>query len=61
MAGNERILFLQDHWVIIDSDGGLPHEHTKPWASYQIRKIAGGACAGNAGNFSPPTDFKGNR
>ena len=24
-----------------------------PWASYQIRKIAGCACAGNAGNVSP--------
>ena len=24
------------------------------WASYQIRKIAGCACAGNAGNVSPP-------
>ena len=25
----------------------------KSWASYQIRKIAGCACAGNAGNVSP--------
>ena len=33
----------------------------KPWASYQIRKIAGCACAGNAGNVFPATDFKGNR
>ena len=32
-----------------------------PWASYQIRKIAGCACAGNAGNVFPATDFKGNR
>ena len=24
------------------------------WASYQIRKIAGSACTGNAGNISPP-------
>ena len=31
------------------------------WASYQMRKIAGCACAGNAGNVSPATDFKGNR
>ena len=29
-------------------------------ASYQIRKIAGWACAGNAGNIFPTTDFKGN-
>ena len=26
-----------------------------PWASYQIRKIAGCACAGNAGNVFPGT------
>ena len=31
------------------------------WASYQIRKIAGCVCAGNAGNVFPATDFKGNR
>ena len=30
------------------------------WASYQIRKIAGWARAGNAGNVFPDTDFKGN-
>ena len=34
---------------------------TPPWASYQIRKIAGWACAGNVGNIFPATDFKGNR
>ena len=28
------------------------------WASYHIRKIAGCACAGNAGNVFPATDFK---
>ena len=32
-----------------------------PWASYQIRKIAGCACAGNTGSVFPATDFKGNR
>ena len=31
------------------------------WASYQIRKIAGCACAGNTGNVFPATDFKVNR
>ena len=31
------------------------------WASYQIRKIACCACAGNAGNVFPTGDFKGNR
>ena len=30
----------------------------KPWASYQIRKIAGCACAGNAGNVSPRRRFQ---
>ena len=30
----------------------------KPWASYQIRKIAGCACAGNAGNVSPRRQFQ---
>ena len=28
--------------------------HYVQWASYEIRKIAGCACAGNAGNISPP-------
>ena len=32
-----------------------------PWTSYQMRKIAGCACTGNAGNVFPATDFKGNR
>ena len=27
------------------------------WASYQIRKIVGCTCAGNAGNVFPATDF----
>ena len=31
------------------------------WASYQMRKIVGCACTGNAGNVFPATDFKGNR
>ena len=29
-----------------------------PWASYQIRKIAGCACAGNAGNVPPRRRFQ---
>ena len=29
--------------------------HTGAWASFQIRKIAGCACAGNAGNVFPAT------
>ena len=31
------------------------------WTSYQLRKIVECACAGNAGNVFPATDFKGNR
>ena len=31
---------------------------TYAWASYQIRKIAGCACAGNAGNVSPRRRFQ---
>ena len=31
------------------------------WASHQMRKIAGCACAGNARNVFPATDFKENR
>ena len=31
------------------------------WASYQICNIEGCACAGNAGNVFPATDFKWNR
>ena len=30
-------------------------ESRRPWATYQIRKIAGCACAGNARNVSPAT------
>ena len=29
-----------------------------PWTSYQIRQIAGSACAGSAGNVFPANDFK---
>ena len=33
-------------------------KHQMPWALYQINKIAGCACAGNAGNVSPPPTSK---
>ena len=33
----------------------------RTWVSYQIRKLSGCACAENAGNVFPATDFKGNR
>ena len=35
------------------SDANI-HQYTGPWASCQIRKTEGCACAGNAGTFSPP-------
>ena len=38
---------------LIAADGGPLHSKWAPWASYQIRKIAGCACAGNARNVSP--------
>ena len=34
------------------------HVTTYSWASYQIRKIAGCACAGNAGNVFPRRRFQ---
>ena len=34
---------------------------TMLWGSCQMCKIAGCACAGNAGNVFPATDFRGNR
>ena len=46
---------LRVNWHVMDLDVMLP------WASYQIRKIAGCACAGNARNVFLATDFKGNR
>ena len=36
-------------------------KHICKWASYQIRTIAGCACAGNTGNVFSATDFKENR
>ena len=40
---------------------GEPLPEWRTWASYQIRKIADCACAGNAGKVFPATDLKGNR
>ena len=42
----------------MDLGNGLVLEGTKPWASYQIPKIAGCACAGNAGNVFPRRRFQ---
>ena len=38
--------------------GTVMHVAVGQWASYQIRKIAGCACAGNARNVFPATDLK---
>ena len=40
-----------DQWVVI-TNHETPIE-VRAWASYQIRKVAGCACAGNAGNVFP--------
>ena len=42
----------------VDVDVAVDVDRDRAWASYQIRKIAGCACAGNV---FPATDFKGNR
>ena len=46
--------------ALVDEVLYLFHRIPPPWASYQIHKIACCACAGNAGNVFPATDFIGN-
>ena len=57
----------QHYWPFVIGIYCWPLDHTQdgsvmwkefPWASYQIRKIAGCACAGNAGNVSPRRRFQ---
>ena len=45
-----QVAFARNIWVF--------HCVTLLWASYQIRKIAGCACAGNAGNVFPRRRFQ---
>ena len=45
-------------FVTICLRGSNNSKKTPSWASYQIRKIAGCACAGNAGNVSPRRQFQ---
>ena len=53
---------MRRHCKVTYSQGVLgPSDWATPWASYHIRKIAGCACAGNAGNDFLATDFKGKR
>ena len=47
----ERAAFLRNFCV-------CAWQRRAPWASYQIRKIAGCACAGNAGNVFPRRRFQ---
>ena len=46
------IIWLRLRWWGEMIENG--YRDLSPWASYQIRKIAGCACAGNTGNVSPP-------
>ena len=57
------VSYLKDSPVAIIRSSSGPNQTLQagkptPWASFQIRKIAGCACAGNV---FPATDFKGNR
>ena len=57
--GKELILFsflyiCSDQWFILQlQKDDINALLNFPWASFQIRKVAGCACAGNAGNVSP--------
>ena len=53
----ETALLCNDvsHWLGAGLDSALILHTASPWASYQIRKIAGCACPGNAGNVFPAT------
>ena len=49
----------QDEWLVsIYSNQNVVYPLSRSWVSYQIRKIVYCACAGNAGNIFPATDFK---
>ena len=45
----------------IPSQYAVAEQNNRHWASCQIGKITGCACAGNAGTVFLATDFKGNR
>ena len=63
--GGQWVIVFEYHVIIsicsFHSPLLLPSSTTGAWASYQIPQIADCAYAGNAGNFFPATDFKGNR
>ena len=56
-----RVQFPSNFAVQIKTNNWQPYKQSSkrtPWASYQIRKTAGCACPGNAGNVFPATDLK---
>ena len=59
------VYLLGNKTTTCDRNDNIYHAYkqwsTYPWASCLIREIAGCACAGNAWNVFPATDFKGNR
>ena len=56
-----NVMFIRYSCKQVDIFQVIKFCHISPWASHQIRKIAGCACVGNVGNVFPATDFKGNR
>ena len=67
--GLNHIQWLDNSLIAISWNSGLAIQRDDihfrktllPWASYQIRKIAGCACTGYAGNVFPATDLEGNQ
>ena len=55
---NTRFDKLDDTMVPCSTKNLSSHTGGLPWASYQMRKIAGCACAGNAGNVFPRRRFQ---
>ena len=52
-------ILIQSLYKTRDTNAAMStHFDVEAWASCQIRKIAGFACAGNAGNDSPPPTSK---
>ena len=52
------LLYMWAKPEIYTENKQMPPCTAMPWASYQIRKIAGCACAGNAGNVFPRRRFQ---
>ena len=52
------VFVVKKHSVSVDTKSIVSVSIVTEWTSYQIRKIARCACAGNAGNVFPATGFK---